>query len=633
MDFPYIYTFYSYKGGVGRSMALVNAAYALAGYGRHVLMVDMDLEAPGISGFLERSDELGTSQNPEDDVLSVLEAGLNIIHNGAPTEEDAAKLPSLGALVRSIPASKRQSLQPKYGVLGRLDILPVRTDGSYTERLSKLALSKLDPERIGHLSNLLREWFKRHRFSHPVFGLEDFEPPAQVPYDYILVDSRTGITEIGGLCVGPLADRLVVLTGLNDQNVHGTKTFLQEVGIQPAPRPASDAPWDAADPISNRQSVNIQEEGVALGPKPTILVASPAPAGEVDRKQVRLQLIQESLGLRPLTLTYHPLMAVLETNFVRDYPEEPLAQEYRRLVSRMMQIIGDDARSLSSEINRLQEEAPSIASAIENALRIASEAPDLGEVVLKHLGNKWLSAEVVPDPHIRRVIAFLSQDPIDAPMSLVNWGSALDDRARRLNGEEADLLWEAACGKYRRALNLKPDVHEALFNWGNALAAQALSKQDEEADRLWEAAYEKYARALEIKPDNRNALNNWGNALDAQAQRKLGEEADRLREAAYEKYVRALEIKPDMHEALINWGATLNAQALSKQGEEADRLWEAAYEKYGRALEIKPDAHEVLTNWAAALDGQARRKQGEEADRLYGTARELLLRAEDIQPG
>jgi len=58
MPFPYIFTFYSFKGGVGRSMALMNVAYTLAGWGRHVLVVDMDLEAPGLSGFLHRSEEL-----------------------------------------------------------------------------------------------------------------------------------------------------------------------------------------------------------------------------------------------------------------------------------------------------------------------------------------------------------------------------------------------------------------------------------------------------------------------------------------------------------------------------------------------------------------------------------------------
>lgn len=33
MDFPQIFTFYSFKVGVGRSMAVLNAAYALAAKG------------------------------------------------------------------------------------------------------------------------------------------------------------------------------------------------------------------------------------------------------------------------------------------------------------------------------------------------------------------------------------------------------------------------------------------------------------------------------------------------------------------------------------------------------------------------------------------------------------------------
>ena len=46
MPFPFVYTFYSYKGGVGRTMAVLNVAYILASRGRHVLLLDMDLEAP-----------------------------------------------------------------------------------------------------------------------------------------------------------------------------------------------------------------------------------------------------------------------------------------------------------------------------------------------------------------------------------------------------------------------------------------------------------------------------------------------------------------------------------------------------------------------------------------------------------
>src|SRR5262245_4584928 len=46
-----VVTFYSYKGGVGRTMALVNTAHVLARTGWRVLMVDFDLEAPGMTHF------------------------------------------------------------------------------------------------------------------------------------------------------------------------------------------------------------------------------------------------------------------------------------------------------------------------------------------------------------------------------------------------------------------------------------------------------------------------------------------------------------------------------------------------------------------------------------------------------
>src|SRR5436189_3418992 len=47
-----ILTFYSYKGGVGRTMALTNIACILATWKKKVLIVDWDLEAPGIEHFL-----------------------------------------------------------------------------------------------------------------------------------------------------------------------------------------------------------------------------------------------------------------------------------------------------------------------------------------------------------------------------------------------------------------------------------------------------------------------------------------------------------------------------------------------------------------------------------------------------
>ncbi len=46
-----VITFYSYKGGVGRSMALANVAVLLAQQKKKVLAIDFDLEAPGLHRF------------------------------------------------------------------------------------------------------------------------------------------------------------------------------------------------------------------------------------------------------------------------------------------------------------------------------------------------------------------------------------------------------------------------------------------------------------------------------------------------------------------------------------------------------------------------------------------------------
>jgi MinD-like ATPase involved in chromosome partitioning or flagellar assembly len=52
-----IITFYSYKGGTGRSMALANYAVYLARMpemaGKRVLVIDWDLEAPGLHRYFQ----------------------------------------------------------------------------------------------------------------------------------------------------------------------------------------------------------------------------------------------------------------------------------------------------------------------------------------------------------------------------------------------------------------------------------------------------------------------------------------------------------------------------------------------------------------------------------------------------
>ena len=46
-----IVTFYSFKGGTGRTMALANVAWILASNGKKVLVVDWDLDSPGLHKY------------------------------------------------------------------------------------------------------------------------------------------------------------------------------------------------------------------------------------------------------------------------------------------------------------------------------------------------------------------------------------------------------------------------------------------------------------------------------------------------------------------------------------------------------------------------------------------------------
>ena len=60
-----VITFYSYKGGTGRSMAVANAAWIPATNDKRVLVIDWDLEAPGMHRYLHpflKDKELTDSQ-------------------------------------------------------------------------------------------------------------------------------------------------------------------------------------------------------------------------------------------------------------------------------------------------------------------------------------------------------------------------------------------------------------------------------------------------------------------------------------------------------------------------------------------------------------------------------------------
>src|ERR1700733_3064885 len=59
-----VVTFYSFKGGTGRTMALANVAWILAAHGERVLIADWDLESPGLHRFFQPFMDPGVAQLP-----------------------------------------------------------------------------------------------------------------------------------------------------------------------------------------------------------------------------------------------------------------------------------------------------------------------------------------------------------------------------------------------------------------------------------------------------------------------------------------------------------------------------------------------------------------------------------------
>ena len=532
IEFPQIITFYSYKGGVGRSMALMNVAYTLASWGRHVLMIDMDLEAPGVSGFLQRSEELQPAGSGSKDILTLLAEVKRLSATGLAPEDLAKELPPVSHFIRAVKPEKLASLAPKMGQLGRLDLLGPDLGRNYEDRLAQLGLQGRGQEELVAMSRVLHFYLKGQRFLFQPEWLKEIEPAQPTSYDYVLVDSRTGITEIGGLCVGPLADRLVVVTGLNDQNVEGTRRFLEVTGIR---RMAA----EDSSPVAGEESST-----ATLGPKPTLIVASPVPIEELTYRNSRLGELERVLGTRPSRLSYHPQLALMETVFIRDHRDEYLALEYRSLTERILDAIGDTAQNLPTTFSSDLE--PALRSRIIRLLvRFAPQNPQLVGSILPLFAST--PRKVATDEEYADAIkanSLLALSKTFRPNALNNLGSVMSDRANNMTGEEAIRLFALASEKFEEAVRLEPDFAGAWSNWGNALKGQATGKTGDEADRLFTLASEKQQEAVRLKPDLAEAWSNWGAALFDQAKGKSGEESHALVGEARVVLAKAASINP-----------------------------------------------------------------------------------------
>jgi MinD-like ATPase involved in chromosome partitioning or flagellar assembly len=188
-----VVTFYSYKGGTGRSMALANLACLMSRRGgvlNAVLVIDWDLEAPGLHHYFFRSTPVG---NGVMELLKqVTEDADRAKPDGPLSEEETQKIVGEIALTDFITKDPRSKVDL---------ILAGKFDSSYAERVTAFDWRGLF-ERVPTLFRLLAERLARE-------------------YDYVFVDSRTGLNDISGICTTLLPDQLVLVFTPNRQSLQG----------------------------------------------------------------------------------------------------------------------------------------------------------------------------------------------------------------------------------------------------------------------------------------------------------------------------------------------------------------------------------------------------------------------------
>lgn len=184
--------FYSIKGGVGRSTALAACAWALAETGQRVLVLDLDLESPGISTSL-----LPASRQPAYGITDWLVEDL--VNNGDAVLEEMHT--SLGTQQRG----------------GELIVVPSHGDnpGEYVSKLGRVWMPGFtaDGQRQTWSERLLRM----------IQRLEAKHQPT-----IVLIDSRAGIDEVASACVTDLGAKLIYLFALDSlQTWHGYRILFE----------------------------------------------------------------------------------------------------------------------------------------------------------------------------------------------------------------------------------------------------------------------------------------------------------------------------------------------------------------------------------------------------------------------
>lgn len=220
---PVIATFYSLRGGVGRSTALAQTAHVLAELGLSVLCIDMDLEAPGLANLFGVADK---------------------VHENSGVVPLLTEIEILGEVPASLTDHFLRVDTPNQNK--RIELLPAGKIGpAYAQDLSLLDPAAWFEEEVNPLRKLID-------------GVRDLDPVVRP--EAILIDSRTGLSPISAPLLFETADIDIITFLPHPQSKTGTGLLTRA--------------------LLTAETARGQREGAPRTPEPRFVVSPVPPSDE-----------------------------------------------------------------------------------------------------------------------------------------------------------------------------------------------------------------------------------------------------------------------------------------------------------------------------------------------------------------
>jgi hypothetical protein len=328
--------FYSYKGGVGRSLAVANLAGFLAQFGFRLAVIDLDLEAPGLHYKFSLLGEQRPMRGLTHFLATAADGHIDV------DLLDSAIVPVIDEpgqrAIYLLPAG--DASMPEYW----RDLARIRWDLLFDDRQSiGPDLMTLVRDRLGEAASA----------------------------DFVLVDSRTGISLSAGVATSMLADVLVLMFLFSDEHLDGTIAVAREaVRSNPA--------LSRVVPVASRISSTLENEQDMLG---YIHQRMTDGLTEDEARRIEFPLVIHSSS----DLASREFLLFGSTPNVADSRERGLLNDYVRLFASLTneQFSGERLGAVRSAVRaRLLDDPEDAARTLESLVAI-TEAPEVMEDLIK----------------------------------------------------------------------------------------------------------------------------------------------------------------------------------------------------------------------------------------------------------